>query len=146
VIPLWHVSYRCSAVACNTNCSTLPSLAAHSVKTNEFRRDEMGDLNAPWCGVAVSDGGRYQLKTTGLRIMDITPSDSGEYRCVGAIETAGIYDSRPITVHVHSAGKAAFTLMHRPKYKLLKIMVHSHTHTHTHTHTHAALEWDGLRW
>ena len=87
----------------------------------------MGDLNTPWCGVAVSDGGRYQLETTGLRIMDITPSDSGEYRCAGEME--GIYEYRTIIVRVHTAGKAAFTLMHRPKYKLLKIMVHSYTCT-----------------
>ena len=47
-------------------------------------------------------GGRYSYITEGLRINNITEADNGLYSCRAEVATEGRFDSRPITVEVHS--------------------------------------------
>ena len=53
--------------------------------------------------MVIAEGGRYQfVEDSGLRIVNITESDNGEYTCRAEVDAEGRYDERKITVEVHS--------------------------------------------
>lgn len=47
-------------------------------------------------------GERYLEVTDGLKILDVTKADDGEYTCRAEVEVDGRYDERRIAVAVHS--------------------------------------------
>lgn len=56
-------------------------------------------------GRRISNGGRYQLESNGLRIVNITTADNGQYTCRAEVESWGLYDERHIIVEVDYASE-----------------------------------------
>lgn len=50
----------------------------------------------------ICEGERYIEVVDGLKILDVTKSDDGEYTCRAEVEVDGRYDERRIDVSVHS--------------------------------------------